>query len=475
MVLAAVARDEGWDVRCIDTYLEQNPVNRLREVLRDFQPEVVGFSALTAESVSMYQLATIAREAAPDALILAGGAHPSAEPDETARNPAIDVAVVGEGEDTLREILRRRASGSPWRDVRGIVFCDSEGVLHRTLPRPHIEDLDSLPFPAWDLTDIDAYATRRGMSLVGERRYMPLTTSRGCPYRCTYCHGINGKRFRSHSPEYVLRMIDELRSRYDVHGFDITDDIFNFDAERMMAICDGLIERGPGIGFTCPNGIRADRMTVEQVDRMARAGCEYVAIAIETVSRRLQKQIKKNLRLDRVQPIIDAFTARNVLTSGFFMLGFPTETEQELRATIDFAIDSNLHAAIFFVVTPFADTEMYNDVAEAFGEAATELTGTGLYLRPRRNYSQLTNGRFLRLRREAYLRFYLHPNRIRRIWRTHPRREHLMQYAATMFVRDVLRIDPGRILGPVARFRTSLEQLVPVFGRRSQPRARRRA
>ena len=97
-----------------------------------------------------------------------------------------------------------------------------------------------------------------------------------------------------------------------------------------MEICDGLIERG-GIGFTCPNGVRADRMNVEQVDKMARAGCEYVAIAIETATSRLQKQIKKHLRFDKVQPIISAFTERNVFTSGFFMVGFPSETEAELQ------------------------------------------------------------------------------------------------------------------------------------------------
>jgi len=451
MVLGAVAREIGWDVRCIDTYLVEDPERALREALHEFPAEVIGLSALTAESRCLHRLAAEARRAAPNAVILAGGAHPSAEPEKTAADPAIDAVAIGEGERTLIDILQRIARGAEWRDVDGLAVRSPEGGVRRTGQRASIEDLDSLPFPAFDLTDIDAYAKRRGMSLAGLRRYMPITTSRGCPYRCTYCHDIQGKRFRGHSPEYVLRMIDELRTRHDVHHYDVTDDIFNFDAERMMAICDGLIARGPGVGFTCPNGVRADRLKIEHVDKMARAGCEYVALAIETVTPRLQKQIRKHLRFDKVLPVIDAFTERNVFTSGFFMVGFPTETEAELRATIDFALSSKLHAAYFFVVTPFGGTEMNVQIRQSMSDAATELEGTGTFFRPKRNLSELRDSRFYRLRRDAYLRFYADPRRIARIFRAHPRKRDLLQYSALMFMRDALRIEPGRLLGPLAK------------------------
>jgi len=452
MVLGAIARQMGWEARCLDTYLEPDPEAALREALQLFPAQVIGLTALTAEHRSMHRLAALARRLRPDAVILAGGAHASADPDDTAGDPAIDAAVLGEGERTLEELLDRIERGQPFRHVAGLAVREADGSVTRTVPRAAIEDLDSLPLPAFDLTDVDAYATRRGMSLAGLRRYMPITTSRGCPYRCTYCHDIQGKRFRSHSPSYVLRMIDELRSRYDVHHYDVTDDIFNFDPERMLAICDGLIARGPGVGFTCPNGIRADRMTVEQAERMADAGCEYVAIAIETASRRLQKQIKKHLRFDKVLPIIAAFTRRDVFTSGFFMVGFPSETEAELRSTIDFALSSELHAAYFFVVTPFAGTGMHGEVVDELGMQATELVGSGFFFRPRVNLSKLTDARLYALRRNAYLRFYLDPRRVVRILRAHPRKADLFQYFATMFVRDAMRIEPGKLLRPLAAF-----------------------
>ncbi len=451
MILGAVAREAGWDVRCLDTYLVYDDEAAVREAIRVFAPDVIGLSALTAESRALHRLARAARDAAPQAVLLAGGPHPSAEPEKTAADPAIDAAVIGEGERTLLDILARVAKGEAWKHVPGLAVRGESGAVHRTEPRPYIEDLDELPMPAWDLTDIDAYAARRGMSLAGMRRYMAITTSRGCPYRCTYCHDIQGKRFRCHSPAYVLRMIDDLRLNHAVHDFDITDDIFNFDADRMMEICDGLIARGPGIGFTCPNGVRADRMTVAQAEKMAHAGCEYVAIAIETATSRLQKQIKKHLRFDKVQSIISAFADNNVFVSGFFMVGFPSETEPEMQATIDMALTSRLHAAYFFVVTPFGGTEMHGQVVETMTEAATRLVGSGMYFRPVHNLSEIPDARFYRMRRDAYLRFYLDPRRMARIWRAHPRPRDLAQYAATMFMRDALRFEPGKLIEPLMR------------------------
>ncbi len=457
MYLGAVARTCAWDTRALDTYLVEDPEVAIRVALKRFPADVIGISALTAESRSMHALARVVRAARPEAVVLAGGAHASAEPVQTALNPAVDAAVIGEGEETLREILKRIAAGKPWKDSAGLAFRGEDGQVHQTRPRGYLEDLDQLPPPAWDLTDIDAYSQRRGMSLAGQRRYMPLTTSRGCPYRCSYCHDIQGKRFRAHSPEYVLRMMDDLRRDYAVHDFDITDDIFNFDAERMLKLCDGMIERGD-IRFTCPNGIRADRMTVEQVERMADAGCQYVAIAIETATPRLQKQIRKHLRFDKALVIIEAFNCRQVFTSGFFMMGFPSETETELRATIEFALESKLHAAHFFVVTPFGGTEMHEQVVDTMGQEATLLTGSGMFFRPKHNLSAVPDRRFYRLRGSAYLRFYLDPRRVTRIYKAHPRRNDLLQYFGTMLLRDVLRIEPGRPLGVLSRLRKAFSR-----------------
>ena len=464
--LGAVARECGWHVDCVDTYLVHDEERAVEDAVRLYRPDVIALTALTSESQSMHRLAKAARRASSTAVILAGGPHPSAYPDETLENPSIDSVTIGEGEETLREILRSVESDLSWSGVAGTAVRNDAGEVVTNPERPFIEDLDTLPMPAWDLIDIDAYARRRGMSLAGMRRYMSIMTSRGCPYRCTYCHDIQGKRFRSHSPEYVLAMIDDLGERFDVHDFDIVDDIFNFDARRMEAICDGIIARQPRkIGFTLPNGIRADRLKPPQVDKLAEAGCQYVAIAIETASRRIQKQIKKHVLFNKVLPVIDTFAKNNVLTAGFFMLGFPSETEEEIQATLDYAVESSLHAAFFFVVTPFQGTELHREVEASLTEGQTR-TFTHLFARQKINLSEVPDGRFFAMRRKGFVRFYADPGRMLATLRAFPEPVHLAQLAAIMIFRDTLRLSPGSVLLPVATARDGLRRVFSKLGLR---------
>ncbi len=467
MLLGAVARAwSGWDVRALDLYLERDEEQAIEEALGAFPPKVVGVSALTSESHSLHRVVRIVRERAPDALILVGGPYPSASPEECLANEAIDGVAVGEGEVTLCEVLELLERGADWRKVPGIISRGSDGTPVAAPERAFIEDIDLLPMPAWDLTDIDAYAKRRGQALTGRRRYLPLMTSRGCPFRCTYCHNLHGRRFRGHSPEYVLRLVDHVGERHGVFHFDVIDDVFNFDAERLVEICDGLIARDSGVRLAFSNGLRGDRMTPELADKLADAGTEYVGMAIETASPRLQKQIRKNLRVGKLQPVIERLNARGVMTCGFFMLGFHTETEHELRATIDFAVRSRLHAAFFFVVTPYDGTEL----SDQLGDELPHHDLTHGYARQKVNLSELPDEQFLRLRRNGYLRFYADPVRIARLWRAFRRKGGLPQYALITLM-HTMRVEPALVFAPFERAERALRRAVERWTGRRQASA----
>jgi radical SAM superfamily enzyme YgiQ (UPF0313 family) len=297
------------------------------------------------------------------------------------------------------------------------------------------------------LTDIDAFARRRSMSLVGRRRYLPISLSRGCPYRCTYCHQIHGKKYRGHSAEYALRLVDRAAEECGIYNFDVIDDIFNFDPGRLRAICEGFIAR-PGIRFTLPNGIRSDLLDKEQIRLLSSAGLEYVAIAVETASPRLQKMIRKNLRLDKVRAVIEEFARHRVMLSGFFMVGFPTETEEEMGMTIDFALKSRLHNALFFVVSPFEGTELYEQARER-QEAEPRFDVKRVYLRQRVNLSEIPDRRFNWLRSKGYIRFFGDPRRLWRIWRDHPRKKALISASWVVILRDILHL-PAPVIDPVS-------------------------
>ncbi len=418
--LAAVARDRaGFEVEILDTYLENDPANALDARLRRFEPTVIGLSGLTAERASLRALARQARAARPHLPILLGGPHASADPADALTFGEPDAVVRGEGEETLVEVLERMIQREPLAGTPGVVVRGDDGHPLPAADRPFIEDLDALPFPAWDLLAIDRYATMQGMTCVGLRRYMLLFTSRGCPYRCNYCHDIQGKRFRGASPSYVLAMVERLVRDFDVHHFDIVDDIFNWDGPRMEQILDGLAARFPSVRFALPNGVRCDRLTPAQIDKLAAAGCEHLCLAFETASPRLQRWTRKHLKVDRVVEVARLAAQRRVFTTGFFMLGFPSETQDEMQATIDLAVRSRLHTAMFFTVTPYAGTGLRDAVEDWRLATFTELDRHTA--RQASNLSLVPDRTFASMRARAYLRFYADPRRMWRILRDLPR------------------------------------------------------
>ncbi|MBK7259204.1 MAG: radical SAM protein [Ignavibacteriae bacterium] len=167
-------------------------------------------------------------------------------------------------------------------------------------------------------------------------------TTRGCPYRCAYCHNILGKTFRVRSPEHVMREIRMIHDTYGITDFQVIDDIFNLDMDRAKKICDLIVGSRLPLTLSFPNAIRSDRVDEELIDKMAAAGTKFISIAIETASPRLQRLIRKNLDLDRAFKAIDTITRVGIVTRGFFMIGFPTETEDEARQTIEYAKASSL-------------------------------------------------------------------------------------------------------------------------------------
>ncbi len=414
MYLASVLRKHGHHVKILDTRLNNNEIN-LKQIIYDFDPEVVGLSALTIESEKMHFIASEVKKINKDIKVIAGGPHPTSYPEDTLNNLAIDFVVRGEGEVTIVELLASLNNG--YKNIPGICYRDNGKIFH-TSEREPISDLDSLPFPSWDLIDIDGYSKRLSMSMVGFRRYMGLFTSRACPYRCIYCHNMFGKKFRARSPENVVSEIETLVKYYNIYDFEIYDDIFNFDRARTERIMDLIIEKELRILLSFPNGLRTDRLDFGLLEKMKRAGVYYISIAVETASERLQKYIKKNLNLKKVNEIINSCAELGIFTRGFFMLGFPTETEDEIKKTIRFAVKSKLHTAYFFIVTPFKGTEM--------GDLAGNLEKipyrdydyfTGYF-----NLSNVSTKKLLIYQLVAWLLFNLNPYRICRVLRDFKRK-----------------------------------------------------
>jgi radical SAM superfamily enzyme YgiQ (UPF0313 family) len=244
------------------------------------------------------------------------------------------------------------------------------------------------------------------MASLGFRRYMALFTSRSCPFHCIYCHNIFGKGFRARSPQNVLEEVKFLMNTYGIREFEILDDIFNFNTKRASEIFKML----PGLGasFSFPNGLRTDLLDEDQLRVLKDGGVNYISIAVETASPRLQKLIKKNLKLDKVWNAIEICNRLRIFTRGFFMLGFPTETRDEIKQTISYACSSALHTAMFFIATPFQGTEMEAMQGGKNSKIQASFRDYDYFAAPF-NLSDIDSKDLFRLQRNASIRFTLSP------------------------------------------------------------------
>jgi radical SAM superfamily enzyme YgiQ (UPF0313 family) len=325
-------------------------------------------------------------------------------------DPNVDYAVLGEGEDTFPELVDVVMNGGAPEEVQGIGFRNN-GEAVKTEPRTLMTDLDALPQPAWDLLEMEPYFDLPNFNIVvAHKRTMPIFTTRGCPYRCTYCHNIFGKKARMRSPENVLAEIQVLYEKYGIREFQIIDDVFNINNQRAIEICDLILESGMKIHISFPNAIRGDIVTPELVAKLKEAGTYKINYAIETASPRLQQMVKKRVKLDKLKEAIRITNKAGIWTHGFFMMGFPTETHEEVQATIDYACSSKLNTAGFFVLQPFPGTEIWDQIL-GMGvdiEFDSDLVN---YFQATYKISELEPEELQKMAEKANRRFYLNPAR----------------------------------------------------------------
>jgi len=436
MMIAAQAREAGrHEVTILDMKVEDWTPERCCEELERLRPDVVGLSAMTYEAGCLHELAKRVKARLPGVTVVAGGPHPSVAADDVLADAAVDLVVRGEGEFTFVDVLDGLDAGrTDWDGCLGVSWRRASAIVHEP-DRPPPADLDAMPFPAWDLVDHAKYHTvPRGGVIYAHKEFATMFSSRACPWRCTYCHNSYGKAFRERSAENVLAEMELLITRHGVKEFVFMDDIFNFRAERAKKIARGILANDWKIRLTFPNGFRGDILDEELVDLLVEAGMYRCMVAIESAVPRIQKVMKKNLKIERTARIVDYLAAKGVLVHGAFMLGFPSETEAEMQRTIDWAAASSFHTAAFFRVIPFKGTELFKEVEEAGYELPSDWSAYEPY-QSDINLSAVPEDTIFRLRKRAYRRFYLNPRRLWRLFKLIPNKSNMLPFLALLFAR----------------------------------------
>jgi anaerobic magnesium-protoporphyrin IX monomethyl ester cyclase len=297
------------------------------------------------------------------------GQHPSARPEECLTDPNIDFVVIGEAEDTIFELVNTLEEGNTQnlKGIRGIAFAEN-GKTVITPPRPAIQDLDSLPFPARHLLPMDKYfAAVKETPLRGEisKPWATMITSRGCPYSCVFCtvHIVMGKKWRARSPENVVDEIEQLIDAYRIRQIDFYDENMTLDKKRMENICDLIVERGLDIEWYAPNGVRADTLDENLLKKMKKSGCKRIRVAPESGVQRVVDQIvKKDQKLTEVEKAVALSKKLGIKVGCFFVIGLIGETKEDIKETIKYAYKLKKLGADHFqfsIATPLYGTELY--------------------------------------------------------------------------------------------------------------------
>ena len=452
LYISASLRRAGHEPRVFDALDHPDAPQRFAALLDEQKPHVIGLSGITFDAPALRQLAEIATTVAPGVPVVVGGAHASAYPRACLGLPGVTHVVQGEGEAVFPRLVEALTDGDGAQvALPGVLAASTDGDSCEARPPEPIRDLDDLPFPDWAAIDPAEYARRKGMAIVGIRPYMGLVTSRGCPFACIYCHGSHGRRFRARSPENVLAEMREIHDRLGLADLEIYDDVFNFDRERCLRLLEGVARLPWKTRLHFPNGLRADRLDAELVALLRRAGTRYVAVALESATPRLQRLMGKRLDLDEAARAIERLADARIFTLGYFMLGFPTETLDEARQTIRYAAASRLHSAMFFAVTPYAGTPLYERFVAADG--GHDHDAERHFFEPSCNLSAMSDAELRQVHRAAWRRFYANPLRLARLLATHPDLGYLVTYSGPYALRRLLhRSEPTRADAPPPGF-----------------------
>jgi len=329
----------------------------LLEIASEYSPQYFGLSVKTATYHSSKRIAALLKSRFPETPILAGGPHATLYAEDLLSEiPHLDAVITGDAEFSLPRLLKSSGPGSPVPEVGGLATRQNGGVRRtaRELPR----DLDDLPFP-----DFDGFI---GLDLAGHP--YPLVTSRGCPHGCIYCSvgKVSGRRWRRRSPESVVRELMRAKERWGFTEFEVLDDTFTHDVERAREICRLLSGNDLGMQWSCPNGIRADRVTPELLADMKKAGCHTVIFGVETANPEVFESLRKGEKLSDVERAVRMAGEAGLRTGGYFIIGLPGDTYESTLAGLDYARRIGLDWAHFNLLAPYPGTGVW-DMIESRG------------------------------------------------------------------------------------------------------------
>lgn len=408
--LGAVAEKAGHEVNVIDCQAEKLDYMGFRQKISQQNPDIMGVTATTLLYSSAKQIITITKETHPNCTTMIGGSHASFWDENALQEcPALDIVVRREGEATFLELLEKLGKKQSLEGVLGATYRKEDGEIVKNADRPFIENLDSLPFPAYHLLPLSAFH-RMGKTI------FPLTTSRGCVYWCDFCSTVRmfGRGYRMRSPKNVVDEMEKLHKTYDESQFTFYDDAFTVSEDHTRQFCQELKNRNLNVKWDCET--RVDMVNRDLLQTMKNAGCMAVWFGVESGSQTILGKMNKKIKTEQTKEAFRTASQVGLMTIASTVIGFPGETEETAWETINFIKKLNPDDIGFYVATPYPGTPMYELVKQKGWLRITDFdkydTATPTFETPWMSMDKIREIRY-----KAHQQFYLRPGYVLRMMR----------------------------------------------------------
>lgn len=408
--LATALRDKH-EVMLLDCIKEGIDIAELKRRIEQLRPDVVGMQCYTFHVEFARQASEICKKINKDMFFIVGGPHPSSVPESFLEfGQSVDFGFVGEAELGLKLLLEKlnQNNGPSYQEIPGLIWRNNATL--KINERYVEEDLDKLGMPAWDLIKPETYPEAQHGAFFRNFPIAPIITTRGCPYPCTFCAVgvISGKKLRKRSPSSVIKEIDFLYHQHGIREFHVVDDNFTLDTSHAKTILKGIINLNLNVSLATPNGVRLDLLDEELLYLMKKSGLYLVSLGIESGSDSILKAMKKNLTVEKTRKAVATIRKAGIEVAGFFIIGFPGETREDIKKTINFALELDLIRANFFTYLPFPGTESYKNL-ERSGELKKVNWDRFYFMSAPYVPKGLTHKELKMFQREAFMRFFLRP------------------------------------------------------------------
>lgn len=357
--IAAVLEQNKYPVAIIDAPAQGFYQKEIFKFIKNYQPDVIGFTSITQEFPTAVRLAKKIRKIFPRLKIFIGGPHASAVPREVLKTNVFDFVIIGEGEITILKLIKELKKPSPnFTKIKGIGF--KKGKKISLAPsRARIKNIDKIPFPARHLMPpLKAYKPTSGAY-----KNLPIgtiITSRGCPFKCTFCdRNIFGNITRLRSPKNTVDEMEILVKKYKAKEIRVWDDTFNIKPERVIQICKLILKRKLSFTWTCL--CRVNFINKKMLSFMKKAGCWQISYGIESGNQEILNRIQKAATLSMTRKAVSQTKKAGIEVKGFFIIGLPDDTPKTIQQTINFAKSLPLDIAAFSILIPFPGTKIYKD------------------------------------------------------------------------------------------------------------------